>query len=70
MKIVKIRNCNLCPYRAVYPNFDNVLRVPYCNHHDTGSDSILPHALVSKSAEPSAIGTHVIPEWCPLENGE
>lgn len=68
MKIIKVETCTTCPYRSCHPVKDEIVRVPYCIHHDADRGNNLPFVLATKSIVATAAPTNNIPDWCPLED--
>ncbi len=67
MKIIKIKTCIECPFRACLPILDGIKRVPYC-FKGSSKNRMLPYVLATKSIEPTAAPANTIPDWCPLDD--
>jgi len=63
MKIIKIKTCVECPFRATHQKLNRIFKVPFCNN--TGD--VLPYVAAKKTALLTAAPTNIIPDWCPLE---
>ncbi len=67
MRKILISKCSKCPFRDHGGGFGKILYIPICrkNHHEK-----LPYTEHASNGRVTAVGTDVIPEWCPLEKEE
>jgi len=64
MKIIKVKTCAVCPFRAVHEKHDGISNLPYCNNNGL----ILSYVEARKALKSTAAATNIIPDWCPLED--
>ena len=65
-KKIVLETCANCPHRDHRGGYGAISCVPICRA--VGKE--LPYRLADNPSRAHAIPTHVIPDWCPLENND